>query len=64
MEEISSVTYDGLSFQVDSMILLRPVEINSAIHGALDIVIMQGSDHDKRLRWHEKDSSSRRRRCT
>ena len=43
----------GLSFLVDSIVLLRYVEIESAIRKALTILKMRGSDHDKQLREFE-----------
>lgn len=48
-----SVTDSGLSFLVDSIILMRPVEIDSAMHKALVILKMRGSDHDKKLREYD-----------
>jgi len=43
----------GLSFLVDCILLLRPVEISSALKKALTILKMRGSDHDKQLREFE-----------
>jgi circadian clock protein KaiC len=41
---------DQLGFVVDSYILLRYVEIESAMRKALLVLKMRGSDHDKRIR--------------
>ena len=43
----------GLSFLVDCIVALRPVEIESSLRRALVILKMRGSDHDKRLREYE-----------
>lgn len=48
-----NVTEIGLSFLVDSIIALRPVEIESSLRKALVILKMRGSDHDKHLREFE-----------
>ncbi len=56
MGQISSVTDTGLSFLVDAIILMKPVEIDSAIHKALVVLKMRGSDHDKNLREFEVSS--------
>ena len=45
-----SVTEVGLSFLVDCIVALKPVEIESSLRKALAILKMRGSDHDKRLR--------------
>jgi len=45
-----SVTEVGLSFLVDSLVALKPVEIESLMRKALVVLKMRGSDHDKRLR--------------
>lgn len=43
--------YDvGIPFIVDTYILLRYVEIESAVHKALLVLKMRGSDHDKDIR--------------
>lgn len=47
------VTEMNLSFLVDCIISLRPVEIESSIRKALVILKMRGSDHDKHLREFE-----------
>jgi circadian clock protein KaiC len=47
-----SVTDVGMSFLVDSILLLKFVEINSAMKKALVIMKMRGSDHDKELRQY------------
>ena len=48
-----TVTDVGLSFLVDCIVALKPVEIESAMRKALVILKMRGSDHDKRLREFE-----------
>jgi len=48
-----SISDAGLSFLVDSIILLKPVEIESSMRRLLGILKMRGSDHDKRLREFE-----------
>ena len=48
-----SVTEVGLSFLVDCIVALKPVEIESSMRKALVILKMRGSDHDKRLREYE-----------
>ena len=45
-----SVTEVGLSFLVDCILALKPIEIESSVRKALAILKMRGSDHDKRLR--------------
>ncbi|MBI4257332.1 MAG: AAA family ATPase [Thaumarchaeota archaeon] len=45
-----SVTEVGMSFLVDCIIILKPVEIQSSMRKALAVLKMRGSDHDKRLR--------------
>lgn len=45
-----AVTDVGLSFLVDCIVALKPVEIESSLRKALAIMKMRGSDHDKRLR--------------
>jgi len=52
-----SITEVGLSFLVDSILLLRTIEIDSALRKGLVIVKMRGSDHDKRLREYEITSN-------
>lgn len=44
------VTSLGLSFLVDSIVMLKPVEIESSVRKAMAILKMRGSDHDKELR--------------
>jgi circadian clock protein KaiC len=51
--QVSSISDSGLSFLVDSIVLLKPVEIDSTIRKALVILKLRGSDHDKRLREYE-----------
>src|SRR6266704_3059992 len=48
-----SVTDVGLSFLVDCIVALKPVEIESSMRKALVILKMRGSDHDKRLREYD-----------
>lgn len=43
-------TDDAFAFMVDSYILLRYVEIESAVRKALLVLKMRGSDHDKAIR--------------
>jgi circadian clock protein KaiC len=45
-----SVTEVGLSFLVDCIVALKPVEIESSVCKALVVLKMRGSDHDKQLR--------------
>src|SRR3989442_12131457 len=45
-----SITEVGLSFLVDCIVALKPVEIESSLRKALVVLKMRGSDHDKRLR--------------
>jgi circadian clock protein KaiC len=47
------VSDGGISFLVDAVLLLKPVEIESAIRKAMVVLKMRGSDHDKRLRQYE-----------
>jgi circadian clock protein KaiC len=47
---------DALSFMVDSYILLRYVEIESAVRKALLVLKMRGSNHDKGIRQFEVTS--------
>jgi circadian clock protein KaiC len=56
MGQISSITDYGMSFLVDSILLLKPVEIDSRIRRALVILKMRGSDHDKALREYYIDA--------
>ncbi len=53
MGQSFSVTDVGMSFLVDSILLLRLVEIESSMRKAIVIVKMRGSNHDKRLREYE-----------
>jgi circadian clock protein KaiC len=43
---------ENLAFVVDSYILLRYVEIQSAVHKALLVLKLRGSDHDKDIRQY------------
>jgi circadian clock protein KaiC len=53
MGNFLSVGDSGLSFLVDAIVLMKPVEINSSIRRLLGIIKMRGSDHDKLLREFE-----------
>jgi circadian clock protein KaiC len=48
-----NVTDMGMSFLVDSIVLLKFIEIESAIRRAMVVLKMRGSDHDKSLREYE-----------
>jgi len=48
-----SIAENGLSFLVDCIVLLKTVEIDSALRKALVVLKMRGSDHDKRLREYQ-----------
>lgn len=48
-----SATDNGLSFLVDSIVLLKYIEIESSIRRAMVVLKMRGSDHDKRLREYQ-----------
>jgi len=50
---VGPLTDAGTSFLVDSIILLKPVEIESSIRKVVGILKMRGSDHDKNLREYE-----------
>jgi len=52
-----SVTEVGLSFLVDCIVALKPVEIESSVRKALVILKMRGSDHDKQLRQFQITSA-------
>lgn len=52
-----NVTEIGLSFLVDCIVALKPVEIESSLRKALVILKMRGSDHDKQLREFEITSN-------
>ncbi len=45
-----TITEMGLSFLVDTIILLKFIEIQSSIRRAVTVLKMRGSDHDKQLR--------------
>lgn len=45
-----TVTDVGMSFLVDGIVLLKPVEIESSMRKALVVLKLRGSDHDKKLR--------------
>jgi circadian clock protein KaiC len=44
---------DGIAFLVDSYIMLRYVEIDSAVRKALLVLKLRGSEHDKDIRQYE-----------
>jgi circadian clock protein KaiC len=48
-----AITDAGMSFLVDTILLLKFVEIESAMRRGLVVMKMRGSDHDKRLREYE-----------
>jgi len=48
-----AITEVGLSFLVDTIVVLKPVEIESSVRKALVILKMRGSDHDKQIRQFE-----------
>jgi len=48
-----SVTDLGLSFLLDGIILLRPVEIDASLRRAFVILKMRGTKHDRSLREYE-----------
>lgn len=52
-----NVTEMGLSFLVDCIVALKPVEIESSLRKAVMILKMRGSDHDKQLREFEITSN-------
>jgi len=52
-----NVTEMGLSFLVDCIVALKPVEIESSLRKAVMILKMRGSDHDKQLREFEITST-------
>ena len=51
------VADEALSYLVDAIVLLRPVEIQSSMKKAIAILKMRGSDHDKELREYEITST-------
>ena len=52
-----NVTEMGLSFLVDCIVALKPIEIESSLRKAVMILKMRGSDHDKQLREFEITST-------
>lgn len=48
-----SVSDEGMSFLVDSIVLLKFIEIDSSIRRGMVVLKMRGSDHDKSLREYE-----------
>lgn len=52
-----NVTEMGLSFLVDCIVALKPIEIESSLRKAVMILKMRGSDHDKQLREFEITSN-------
>jgi circadian clock protein KaiC len=57
MGQLNSISDMGMSFLVDSILLLKPVEIDSSIRRAIVILKMRGSNHDKMLREYYIDSA-------
>lgn len=55
--EAFAISEVGIGFLVDAILLLKHVEIGSAIHKAITILKMRGSDHDKQLREFEITSA-------
>jgi circadian clock protein KaiC len=53
LDQSKSLRDGGISFLVDGIISLKPVEIESTIRRALVVWKLRGSDHDKRLRQYE-----------
>jgi circadian clock protein KaiC len=51
--ELTRAEKGGLSFIVDSILLLRYVEIESAMQRAIVVLKMRGSDHAKEIRRYE-----------
>jgi circadian clock protein KaiC len=47
----------GMSFLVDTIIMLKFVEIDSSIRDAMVVMKMRGSDHDRRLREYQVGST-------
>ncbi|MDG6965020.1 MAG: hypothetical protein JRN27_06465 [Nitrososphaerota archaeon] len=52
-----SVTDMGLSFLLDAIILLKPVEAEGILRRAVVVLKVRGSDHDRSLRRYEITSS-------
>jgi circadian clock protein KaiC len=52
-DQSKSLPDGGISFLVDCIVSLKPVEIESTVRKALVVWKMRGSDHDKRLREYE-----------
>jgi circadian clock protein KaiC len=57
MGAVGSITETGTSFLVDSIIMMKPVEIESSMRKVLAILKLRGSDHDKNLREYKITSS-------
>jgi len=53
MQTVSLLEQDKLSFVVDGIILMRYVEVQSAIQRALTILKMRGVNHDRSIRRFE-----------
>lgn len=51
--EVTRADRGGLSFVTDTIILLRYVEVESAIQRAIVVLKMRGSDHGKEIRRYE-----------
>src|SRR5712691_2826971 len=57
MGAVGSITETGTSFLVDSIVIMKPVEIESSMRKALAILKLRGTDHDKNLREYKITSS-------
>src|SRR2546428_3655674 len=57
MGAVGSVTETGTSFLVDSILIMKPVEIESSMRKVLAVLKLRGSDHDKNLREYKITSS-------
>src|SRR2546425_2741128 len=57
MGAVGSVTETGTSFLVDSILVMKPVEIESSMRKVLAVLKLRGSDHDKNLREYKITSS-------
>jgi len=57
MGAVGAITETGTSFLVDSIVIMRPVEIESSMRKAMAILKLRGSDHDKNLREYKITSS-------
>ncbi len=57
MGAVGAITETGTSFLVDSIVMMKPVEIQSSMRRALAIMKMRGSDYDNGLREYQITSS-------